>query len=185
MMAILGSWLAVASIQGELMRWSALAAFIVLGVGLLVLEQISDNAREQREDALHGEMRKRVDAVHSRLAGVVASGSLKDRTIRLALELQNFALDAEPADGRSTTRAQLTSTYNTYRERFGPRVAEIERELREAGVMDGCIEDYVLATVVPEDNPITSDQLDTDEWRLRPRSVDSLAEFLWQRAADL
>ena len=58
MMAILGAWLAAISIEDRTLRWSAFAAFVVLGVGLLALEHLSDSSREKREEELHAETRR-------------------------------------------------------------------------------------------------------------------------------
>ena len=161
----------------------ALIACAIWQVRENVIARGEAEEKERRQES-------RMDEMYSRLVSVVDSGSLKDRTIRLALELQNFALDREKAEKAASVnhrvgRTGLTRIYDQYKEHYGARVADIEHELNDAGVMTGTIEDYILATVVPEDMPITSKDLQKEEWRFRARNVDSIAGFLWEMAADL
>lgn len=174
-------------------RTTLLWAIGALSIALIVcaIWQVRENVKARAEsEEKEQRQERRMDEMHSRLVSVVDSGSLKDRTIRLALELQNFALGRADAEKEVSAkhrvgRAGLTRIYDQYKERYGARVADIEHELNEAGVMSGTVEDYILAVVLPEDTPITSQDLEKEEWRFRPRNVDSIAEFLWERAADL
>src|SRR5690349_2152160 len=118
--------------------------------------QVHENV-SAREEAEEKERRRenRLDEVLSRLNGVVNSGSLRDRTIHLALELQNFALNREEAakaDGL-IGRAALTRAYGEYKQKYAARVNEIEYELQAAGVMNGTVEDHIRPTVFTREDP--------------------------------
>ncbi|HXA17978.1 MAG TPA: hypothetical protein VN380_13350 [Thermoanaerobaculia bacterium] len=198
MLGALGAAVSVWSLPDE-WRLSAFLAFVTLTTGLLSVEALRDRETKKEQARIELEaaenrnrLEARMDDVFVRLAGVVDSGSLKDRTIRLALELQNFALDtdeeAHEAGVDTRTRAYHTQVYNAYKRRFGTRVTGIERELREAEVLDESAEDHILPTIIcGEDPPGSSEDpfYNSEEWLRGPRSVDAIANFFWQRAADL
>jgi hypothetical protein len=177
-------------------RVTLLWAIGTLSAALIIcaIWQVCENVRARAEsEEKERRQDNRMDDVLSRLNGVVDSGGLKDRTMRLALELQNFALDSEEAEKanserRRVGRAAITRIYEEYKRRYGSRVADIEHELQAVGVMTGTVEDHIRPTVITwEDPPGSQDDpfYNTDEWNMGPRSVDSIAAFLWERAADL
>jgi len=206
MLGALGAAMSVGPVPDE-WRWPAFLAFVVLTAGLLSLEAVRDRharknqlrieldaeLRDREQEARFNAMRRRLEDVHARVSATIDSGSLKDRTIHLALELQNFALDRDDAEKAVAAncvvgRAALKRTYDEYKQTYGARLADIERELGAAGVMTGTVEDHIRPTVIAWEDPpgsLHDPFYNTDEWNMGPRSVDAIAGFLWERAADL
>src|ERR1700741_1332041 len=136
--AVLGAFLAVSSVEDKRLQWSALAAFVVLAIGFLILEQISDNQRAKVEAAFRIEN----DRLHARTRELIAEDSVPSKReiaqqlYALAQEELDFAASGPHQRGEFARgyRSRLESPIELLRREHGfvmPRVYEVSCATRE------------------------------------------------------
>ena len=132
-MAILGAWIAVTEIRDERLRWSAFVAFVVLGFGLLALEQMADIRNERKAKESQEKLDAQISSLGKQLVQVrhevTASArrevdrvkSLKNRATLLSSEILELVAQYRLESGRNSNQrfhASVTATSVAERDRL-------------------------------------------------------------------